>query len=33
MTDIKDLTLDELRKEMGALGEPAYRAVQAFTRL
>jgi len=33
MTDIKDLTLDELRNEMSALGEPPYRAVQAFTRL
>jgi 23S rRNA (adenine2503-C2)-methyltransferase len=33
MTDIKDLTLDELRAEMAALGEPAFRAVQAFTRL
>ncbi|MGD0781488.1 MAG: 23S rRNA (adenine(2503)-C(2))-methyltransferase RlmN [Candidatus Aminicenantales bacterium] len=33
MIDIKDLTLDELRTEMAALGEPAYRAVQAFTRL
>jgi 23S rRNA (adenine2503-C2)-methyltransferase len=33
MIDIRDLTLDELRAEMTALGEPAYRAVQAFSRL
>ncbi len=33
MIDIKDLTLDELRADMTALGEPGYRAVQAFARL
>jgi 23S rRNA (adenine2503-C2)-methyltransferase len=33
MIDIKDLTLEELKAEMARLGAPAYRAVQAFTRL
>jgi 23S rRNA (adenine2503-C2)-methyltransferase len=33
MIDIRDLTLDALRAEMIALGEPDYRAVQAFSRL
>ena len=33
MIDIKDLTLEELKAAMAALGAPAYRAIQAFTRL
>jgi 23S rRNA (adenine2503-C2)-methyltransferase len=33
MTDIRDLTLEELRAEMAARGRPAYRANQAFHRL
>jgi 23S rRNA (adenine2503-C2)-methyltransferase len=30
MTDIRDLTIEALREELRALGEPAYRAGQAF---
>jgi 23S rRNA (adenine2503-C2)-methyltransferase len=33
MIDIKDRTLDELRREMAAWGEPSFRAVQAFDRI
>ncbi|MFH1848390.1 MAG: 23S rRNA (adenine(2503)-C(2))-methyltransferase RlmN [Candidatus Omnitrophota bacterium] len=31
MKDIKDLTLDELKKELAGLGEPSYRAKQIFS--